>query len=203
MALFPITVFAGVLLSIIPVNVQAQGGPTVRQRMFIASEADASFTFGHTRASLGWRWSHPFEDATGSVTVFAERTAEGAPPGQPTRPVFIARQVERVSGDPEAVRWADSDGCPALLRLMHDFEALRVPSTVIPGLTWPPRFPVVTLDGTVWTIWTRDAQQGDRSTAYVQMSSNAGEIAAWGQRSREALSGCWSDDQPSILGDVR
>jgi hypothetical protein len=198
MAFFSITVFASVLLSATPVDMQSQRAPTVRQRMLMASEADASFTLGRATASLGWRWSHPFEDAAGSVSVFVVRTAEGAPPGQPTRPVFIARQVERVSGAPEAIRWADSDRCPSLLLLMHDFEALQPPSTMIPGLTWPPQFPVITLDGIGWTIWTRDAQQSDRSTAYVQMSSNAGEIAAWGRRSWEALSECWSEDQPSI-----
>ena len=197
MAFSPITVFASVLLSTTHVDMQAQSAPTVRQRMSMASEADASFTLGGTPALLGWRWSHPFEDAVGSVSVFVVPTAEGAAPNQPTRPVFIARQVERMSGAPEAIRWADSDGCPALLDLMHDFEAWQPPSTVIPGLTWPPEFPLITLDGTSWTIWTRAAQQGDRSPAFVQMSSNAGEIAAWGRRSREALSECWIEDQPS------
>ena len=199
MTLHPFIILAGVLLSANPLNVQDEAGPTsARQRMHIASEADASFTWGQTPASLGWRWSRSFDDASGSVTVFVLHTADGAPPGRPSRPIFVARQVERAAGEPEAIRWAESDGCPALMRLMREFETLRAPPMAILGLNWPPRLPAIALHGTGWTIWSRSAQQGDRSTAYVQMSSNAGEIAAWGRQSREALSECWSEDQPSI-----
>lgn len=176
-------------------HAQTVGMPSAEERARIF-EADADFTWGSETAWLGWRWTAPFQDFAGSVSVFYDPTSDGAPPGQPTRLRFIARQVERKAGEPDAVRWAESDACPALMRLMHELEALRAPPTVIAALTWPPKFPMIVLDGMGWTIWSRTAQQEGRFPAYVEMSSNSGEIAEWGRRSREALSECWSQEQP-------
>lgn len=151
----------------------------------------------HGPAWLGWRWDDSFQTFSGSVSIYFNHTRQGAPEGRPTRLRLVARQLVRRAGQSDQISWADSDRCPALLDLARGFQTLDPPLTVLPGLTWPPEFPVVVLDGVRWTLWSNSAQQTGRYPAYSQFSSNAGAIAAWGRNAQRQMVGCWVERQPS------
>lgn len=176
---------------------QSSGVPSVEQRARINTTEDADFVWGHQSARVGWRWGSPFGEYAGSVSVFAGYTNEGVLPGQPSRSRFVARQVERTVDAPDRVYWAESDRCPALIDRLRTLEALSAPQIKILNDELPSVLPVIVLHGTGWLIWSREALQDGRYPSYVEMSSNAGAIAEWGQASRVALTNCWSETEPA------
>ncbi|QTC90463.1 hypothetical protein [Brevundimonas goettingensis] len=168
-----------------------------RQQARVApAESGDDVLWNHRSPSLGWRWRDAFQTLSGSVSIYFDPTSEGAPEGQPTRLRLVARQLDRHAGKPDQISWTDSDRCPTLLRLVQEFQSFTPPRTVIPGMTWPPEFPVIVLDGTSWTLWSSTAQQAERYPAYVEFSSNAGAIADWGIAARNATEGCWERQEP-------
>lgn len=168
--------------------------PSEQELARVGADNNAGLKWQGKTPDFGWRW---WTGSSGSVGVFPDPTDKGAPPGRPTRLRFVAMQIERSVNAPDRVQWIDGDKCPVLEERVRDFATLRAPMTVIPGLTWPPEFPVIILHGGRWTLWSDQAQQEGRFPARVTMSSSAGPIQDWIMASREALKTCWSEQEPA------
>lgn len=162
----------------------------------VQSERDEQYRWNFMPPWLGWKWSSPFGNFSGSVSIYFTYTTEGAPAGRPTRLKLVARRVFRERDKSDRVQWTESDRCPALLEAARQFQELPPPRTVISGLTWPPDFPLVVLDGMSWTLWSNTAQQEGRHPASYSFSSNTGPIADWGERTQTALDNCWDESTP-------
>lgn len=152
--------------------------------------------WGYRNGLMGIRWSWPFQSRAGSVSIFLAGSAAGGSDEQ-GKARFVAKQIERRAFEPDTVSWADSDECPALMALVESFEELPATPTRVPGLRFPPEFPIMALDGTSWNIWSRSAIQEGGYSAQTQISSNAGPTASWGAAAVESLKPCWRSDEPA------
>jgi len=146
---------------------------------------------------MGLRWSSGFQHSAGSVSIYFTGGGAPGPDGRQNTARYVAKQIERRVFQPDTVVWADSDECPALMALVESFENLPATPTRVPGLRFPPEFPVIVLDGTAWTIWSRSAVQEGRFPAQTQISSNSGPIASWGATALESLKPCWRAEEPA------
>ncbi|HEX8570999.1 MAG TPA: hypothetical protein VF699_13905 [Caulobacteraceae bacterium] len=138
------------------------------------------------------------------VAVFTEYDRTRVhPDGRPSA-WWIARRTSGSDLRKEvAVVWADSRRCPELSAALYTMTELAAPRVQVDGMAphftqpHPPRMPWPTFDGTTYTIWSeRGLQPGFRPGA-VEMSSNGGIIAQWGEETVKALAPCWRSEPPA------
>lgn len=87
----------------------------------------------------------------------------------------------------------DSAACPALISVLKNLNDVPIALSVIPATTpahplWPP---IVSTDGTWYTLKLLSSDQPDRSSASITVSSNDGALAHWAEASMKQLEPCW------------
>lgn len=134
-------------------------------------------------------------------TVPSERVRQ--PDGSPAIH-YIARRAYRGSDGTSSVTWADSQSCSAIRNLLGWLTELTPPSIEIAGISYgdragdgrrPRGYPV---DGWSTRIWGRGTQPDGTALTEVEVRSNGGLIAEFGGAARQALSTCWTEEQPSV-----
>lgn len=165
----------------------------------IVAPFDDAPRWGSREPASGWRFIPSFPVSSGAVWIFTDFDRTGRVEGERSRVIHVAAKVERRRNAPDTLQWADSDDCPALLDRLRAFEATTTPALAVAFLDDAPSNAPrpMTMDGVSWTLWTRFvAEQPDGHTADVSVSSNGGEIARWGEETRQALAPCWRDAEP-------
>ena len=91
------------------------------------------------------------------------------------------------------VTMTDSATCPALISVLKNLNDVPTALSVIPATApahplWPP---IVSTDGTGYTLKLLSSDQPDGSSASITMSSNDGALAHWAEASMKQLEPCW------------
>jgi len=117
---------------------------------------------------------------------------------------YVARRTSGGSDEPGEVTWTSSRECPALYNTLVWLSTLVAPRIEIAGITPSEaapegRRPVsITADGLDTTVWGRGTQPDYTAFTRVEISSNGGLIAEFGQAATENLASCWSSRRPNM-----
>jgi len=117
---------------------------------------------------------------------------------------YSARRISGERGQEGETTWATSRSCPALRNTLIWLTTLVAPRIEIAGISPPSADPAgrrpirITADGLQTTVWGRGTQPDHTAYARVEISSNGGLIAEFGQAATRNLSACWRPEQPDL-----
>jgi len=160
-------------------------------------EVAAQERFDNSRSEFGWS-ATPAPNRGGDSYVVSLYPARFNTEDGGRR--MVARRAMLLGGR-EAVQWADSRSCPALLGVTWGLSRLTLPSLAIPGaVTIRPETGSPEISGAVGTVryllWGRGLQPDNRP-ADVTASATDGLIADWATAAERSLEPCWQTARPS------
>lgn len=157
-----------------------------------ATAPAAPVTFAGAPPSAGFtRYSAEMEPLN-TVTFYALADREGSA----TR-VWWAARLASDGGRGASGLWADSKSCPAVENVLRAMIDLPPGALTIGGLRSSDIEPRYQADGELYTAWSRAGLQADGSPISVTLSSDGGDLAAWGAASLAALDPCWRSELPA------
>ena len=115
---------------------------------------------------------------------------------------YAARRVSGAPGEEGQVTWTSSRDCPALYNTLVWMTVLTAPRIEIAGVSPTEAEPAgrrpvtLTADGLRTTVWGRGTQPDHTMNTRVEVSSNGGLIAEFGNAATENLLQCWKSEQP-------
>lgn len=115
---------------------------------------------------------------------------------------FTARRVAGERNEDGATEWTSSRDCPALRNTLVWLSTLVAPRIEIAGITPSEAAPegrrpvTVTADGLQTTVWGRGTQPDYTAYTRVEISSNGGLIAEFGNAANANLASCWRREEP-------
>lgn len=110
--------------------------------------------------------------------------------------VYAMRITRRRFQQADTTGWADSRSCPAMLPALKAMRALAVPHPTVPGMEQRPGS--IMVDGIGYRLWTQARFDGG-GEGRLDFDSNVGTpLAAWVDKSLDAVSRCWSAVEPRV-----
>lgn len=117
---------------------------------------------------------------------------------------YVARRSAGKAAEGGSISWTSSRDCPALFNTLVWLTTLVAPRVEIPGVTPSEAEPAgrrpVTIfaDGLQTTVWGHGTQPDYTAYTRVEISSNGGLIAEFGQAANTNLGACWASEEPKL-----
>lgn len=170
---------------------------------FAAARAEGR-DFQGRRSVSGYSTTHALTGEWQVVDVYAlpDRNVL-LPDGRPWIE-YVARRASGPDRSSITISWTSSRDCPALKNTLIWMSTLVAPRIEIPGIAPNEAEPAgrrpiaIYADGLATTVWGRGSQPDHTVDTIVEISSNGGLIAAFGQAATENLASCWRNAQPEL-----
>lgn len=110
---------------------------------------------------------------------------------------FAARRQSGRTGETDSISWTTTQTCPELRNTLIWLTTLVAPRIELSGVTPNESSPAgrrpigVPLDGLITTVWGRGTQPDHTANTQVEITSNGGLIAEFGQAAVTNLKSCW------------